>query len=79
MRELTITILQGLYFHTTTSIATRILGMFSYILPREVCTEPVDLTAVMPDEENEVFCSYESCAAACCKGACLKDLETEYV
>jgi hypothetical protein len=50
-------ILERLNLNPTPSITTRVLGVFSNVFPREICTETVDLATVMANEEYQIFSS----------------------
>ena len=49
------TILQCFDFNASTTVTTGILCMFPYVFPGKICSETINLSAIMPDEKDEIF------------------------
>ena len=69
-------ILKRLHFHPRSTVSTRIFGMPSDVLPREVCSEPVHFRTVVSDEEYEILGRKVSCPAPASQITRLDDLNT---
>ena len=57
------TILQCFDFNASTTVTTGILCMFPYVLPGKICSETINLPAIMPNEKDEIFSWKIACAS----------------
>lgn len=60
------------------AVTSGVLGMLSHVLPGEICTQAVDLSPVMANEENKILRCQKAGSTTRCQRASLYDLEIRW-